>query len=286
MQDGAIRQLGNLSIQRIVEMEIPFLPFEEIFVGVGAEELAPYRAWLEPWSLSPACGRFNFAFQSYLVRTSRHTILIDSCVGCDKSYHWGPFHKRTDRTWLANLAAAGVAPPEVDFVLCTHLHVDHCGWNTQLVDGRWVPTFPNATYIVSRPEYEASQVQADSVYRESVLPIVEAGQALLVDMDHGLDDEVRLEPTPGHTPGHVAVRLASRGEEAVMTGDLIHCPVQCRRPDWHCRFDTDPVQAAATRQAVLERACAEASLVLTAHFPSPSVGHILPAEPGFELRYG
>src|SRR5262249_46226361 len=151
---------------------------------------------------------------------------------------------RNSASFLENLAAAGVAPGSIDFVLCTHLHIDHCGWNTRLINGRWVPTFPNAKYLMSRREHDAAKTRAEKenlrIYDESVLPVICAGQAVLVDMDHVIDDEVRLEPTSGHTPGHVAVRLALQDERGIVTGDIFHSPIQCVHPDWNFRYDVDP----------------------------------------------
>ena len=267
--------LGRIQFQNIVENSPFRVDPPSMLAEATPEALAPHRHWLEPHALCPESGQLVLPVQSYLVRSSRHTILIDSCIGCDKSAAWyKPWHRRQDRGWLAALARAGVAPEAVDFVLCSHLHLDHCGWNTQLRDGRWVPTFPRARYIFARREYEHSQTQGSSTFRESVLPVMEAGQAVLVESDHALDDEVWLEPTPGHTPGHVAIHLASAGQRAVMTGDLIHSPLQCLYPDWHCLFDDDPAQACATRRRFLEDQCESGRLVMTAHFPLPSVGRI------------
>lgn len=286
MNQAETLRLGTISITRLLEMEGPFLTASELFAEAPAETFEAHRHWLEPNALCPATGRLILAVQSYLVRTSRHTILIDSCVGCDKSNPWFPdWHRRQDRGWLASLAAAGVQPEAVDFVLCTHLHADHCGWNTQLIDGRWRPTFPNANYILSRREVEHYAAQPGDAYRESVLPVIEAGQAVLVEMDHALDDEVWLEPTPGHTPGHVAVRLASQGQEAIMCGDLVHSPIQCLYPEWAFLSDHDPALARATRQRFLEASCADRRLVLTSHFPSPSMGHVLAEGNAFRFSY-
>ena len=142
------------------------------------------------------------ACQSYLVRTRHHTILIDTCNGCHKSVSWLPDGwRRNNEIWLDRLIAAGVGPEGIDYVFRTHFHSDHSGWNTRLVDGRWAPTFANARYIFARTEYAAAEAGHDSVFRENVLPVMAAGQAVLVDMDYALDDEVWLEPTPGHTPG-------------------------------------------------------------------------------------
>jgi len=197
-------------------------------------------------------------------------------VGNNKTYKFMPhWNNRNDGTFLEQLTNAGVTPEQIDYVLCTHLHVDHCGWNTRLVDGRWVPTFPNARYIIARRELEARRVasgDADNrTYEENVLPIVEAGRAVLVEMDHALDDEVWLEPTPGHTAGHVAIRIKSQGVEAVFSGDLMHWLMQCIYPDWNFRYDADPDQARRTRWAFLEACSDNGRIVLTSHFPLPSV---------------
>jgi glyoxylase-like metal-dependent hydrolase (beta-lactamase superfamily II) len=207
-------------------------------------------------------------------------------MGCDKSYEsFMPWHKRSDRIWLTRLKAAGVGPEDIDYVFCTHLHADHCGWNTQLRDGRWVPTFPNAKYILARREVEHVQTVPSRQYHESVLPVIEAGQAELVDTDFALDDQVWLEPTPGHTPGHVAVGLASNGHEAVMCGDLIHCPIQCLYPAWRFWIDSDQGQGIDTRRDFLEANCERGRLVMTAHFPSPSMGHVLADGDAFRFRF-
>ena len=278
--------VGDISIQRIVESEAPFRTLTEMFPRATPEAIERHRPWLEPNALCPETGKIILPVQSYLVRTRRHTILIDTCVGNDKSVEWHPpWHKRRDRTWPDRLAATGVRPEDIDFVLCSHLHVDHCGWNTTLHDGRWVPTFPNARYVIAKREYEHSRFEAEPIFTENVLPIVAAGQADLVETDHALDDEVWLEPTPGHTPGHVAIRLASKGDSAVMCGDLMHSPVQCAHPEWNYVRDRVPEQAEKTRRRFLETQCETGALVLTAHFPSPSMGHIVPKDEAFRFRY-
>jgi len=267
--------LGGVTVDRVVEMEFPFATVPQLFIDVREEEVAPHRAALEPWALEPESGRLIIAVQSYLVRTAHHTILIDTCVGCDKTSTFLPaWHMRDDRSWLDRLAAAGVQPEDVDFVMCTHLHSDHCGWNTQRVDGRWVPTFPNAKYVMTRREVEAAEARGASQWEESISPVIAAGQALLVEGDHALDDQVWFEPTPGHTAGHVAVGLAGTKMGAVMCGDLIHSPIQCAEPAWRYCNDADPDEALQTRRAFLESGSESGRLVLTAHFPSPSMGRV------------
>lgn len=279
-------KVGDIEIQSIVEMEGTFLPPEKMFGDEIGAAFSSYRSELEPWALDPETGRLIFKFQSYLVRTPHHTALIDTCIGCNKTIagfkRWA---NRTDQTWLDNLRAAGVQPEEIDFVFCTHLHVDHCGWNTQLRDGRWIPTFENAKYVFSKPEFAASEKDAGDTFRESVLPVMEAGQAVLVDMDHAIDDQLWLQPTPGHTPGHYAVTLASNGSRASMCGDLIHTPIQCLHPEWSPAFDADPQAARQTRRAYLEERCEAGDVMMTAHFPSPSVGHVVPRDDGFRFVF-
>lgn len=272
--------LGGITIDRVVEMEFPFRTVPELFVDIGEDAVEPHRAAFEPWALEPGTGRVILAVQSYVVRTKHHTILIDTCVGCGKtSTFLDEWHMRSDRSWLDRLAAVGAPPEAIDFVMCTHLHSDHCGWNTQLVDGRWTPTFPNAKYLLSKREVAAAEARGASQWEESILPVLEAGQAELVEEDYALDDEVWLEPTPGHTPGHFAVGIAAKAaakdSAAVMTGDLIHAPIQCAHPDWRYQGDFDQARGCETRQAFLEDSCARDRLVLTAHFPSPSVGRVL-----------
>jgi glyoxylase-like metal-dependent hydrolase (beta-lactamase superfamily II) len=163
--------------------------------------------------------------------------------------------------------------------------VDHCGWNTSFVDGAWVPTFPNAAYIFAREEYAAAETANSPIFQESVLPVMEAGKAKLVATDFALDDQVWLESTPGHTAGHVAVHLASMGHRAVMCGDLIHSPVQCAHPDWGAFVDLDKAQAHNTRQQFMASNAESGRLVLTAHFPSPSMGHFVTEGDAFRFDY-
>jgi glyoxylase-like metal-dependent hydrolase (beta-lactamase superfamily II) len=281
------RQLGDITFNRILELEAPYVRPLELFDEALPEAVELHRHWLEPKALDPQTGRIILPVQSYLVRTRHHTILIDTCIGCRKSYDGQPDWKdRRDETWLRNLAAAGAGPGDIDYVFCTHLHSDHCGWNTRLVDGRWTPTFPNAKYILAADEYAACEVDGTAVFHENVLPILEAGQAILVDTDYALDDEVWLTPMPGHTTGHVAVNIASQGRNAVMIGDLMHSPIQLAHPDWSPSSDYDPALSTKTRRRFLDSHCETDVLVLTAHFPSPSVGHVVShAERAFDFDY-
>jgi glyoxylase-like metal-dependent hydrolase (beta-lactamase superfamily II) len=164
-------------------------------------------------------------------------------------------------------------------VLCTHLHSDHVGWNTRLADGRWVPTFPRARYLLSRLDYDGLAAADDDNSREvladSVAPVLDAGLVDWVDNSHAITDEVRLEPTPGHTRGHVSVRIRSAGAEAVITGDLMHHPIQCCDPSVESRFNADSEQAFATRMRFLREQADRDVLVLGTHFATPTGGRIV-----------
>ena len=279
-------KLGDVTLQPIVEMCHPFMLPVDVMTEATPQAMEPYRAWLEPWSLCPDTGMFILPVQSWLVRTKHHTILIDTCVGCNKDIPFYPdWHQRTDHIWLERLAEAGVQPEQVDYVFCTHLHSDHVGWNTRLLDGRIVPTFPNAKYIFSKADVGEAEEQDGDSFEQSVLPILEAGQAQLVENDFALDDNIWLESTPGHTAGHVAVGLRSGNERAVMCGDLIHFPVQCAHPDWAVSFDTDPTQACQTRSSFLHDNCESGRLVLTAHFPNSSMGYVERKGDAFDFRF-
>jgi len=285
-------RLGDIAIERIVESEAADFEPLSFFPQTVAEDWAEHRAWMQPHAMDPASGNLLMCMQSFLLRTRHHTILVDTCVGDHKprSTIFPPrWNMASGGLWLRRLAAAGVRPEDVDYVMCTHLHADHVGWNTRLVDGRWVPTFPNARYLMSQLELEHSQQEPRpdlrACYVDSVLPVVEAGQAQLVRSDFALDDQVWLEPTPGHTPDHLSVRLRSGGDEAVITGDLIHSPVQCRKPEWSSAGDSDPEQARRTRRAFLTHCCEQSTLVCASHFPSPSFGRVLARGDSFDFSY-
>lgn len=286
--------LGQIQVQTLLDTSGLHAPLHEVFLEATREAIDPYRHWLEPDAIEPITQRMILPVQAYLVRTRHHRILIDTCVGCGKLNPDTPdWHLRSDRTWLQRLAEAGLSPADIDYVFCTHLHSDHCGWNTELRDGRWVPTFPNAKYIFSRLELEATARLGGAPFEQSVLPVLEAGQARLVELDYALDDEVWLEPAVGHTEGHVVVNLRSGQRRAAMCGDMMHSPVQCPHPEWSPIWDRDPEQARRTRRSFLERHCDTETLVLTAHFPPPSFGRIVSGGsrggrggPGFLFVYG
>ncbi|MGA7810361.1 MBL fold metallo-hydrolase [Bradyrhizobium sp.] len=280
---------GDITIHRIIEQETTFLPAFDMLPGLTEDMLAENRAWMKQANAIDDSDTLILCFQSYIVTTPHHTILIDSCIGNDKPRPNRPkWNMKTDDTYLRALNAAGFSVGDIDVVMCTHLHVDHVGWNTRLDNGRWVPTFPKARYVFGKHEFDywAEQNAKTEVppYLDSVLPIVEADRADIVRDDFAIGDHARILPTPGHTPGHVAFVLGRGKDDAVFSGDLMHTPLQTRYPDLSPKFDIDPKQAATTRRRFLERYCDTDTLCCTAHFPSPSTGKIRRKGNGFSCE--
>ena len=267
-------RIGEVEVWRILEIRAPFLTPEELFPTAGPDVRTIVETHV-PGGTCRETGRLILPVQGFLLKTPSHVILVDACVGNDKTVPGMPdWHQRSDNRFMAALTAAGAAPAEVDYVLCTHLHTDHIGWNTQLIDGRWVPTFPNARYLMPSADEEFYRGHEGAAYSESVLPVIEAGQAELVTAGHKLGDHVTLVPTPGHTPGHVSVLVQSRGVEAIITGDALHSTAQCWHPEWHFKYDNDPEQAATSRRRLLEDAAEANRTVLGSHFALPSIGRV------------
>lgn len=282
--------IGEIVVHRIVESICTGFRAREFFPDTTAEDWERHERWMCPWALEPGTGRLVLTIQAFLLRTRHHTILVDTCVGDDKPRPARSFwNMQKLDTFLPALAAAGAAPEDIDYVMCTHLHTDHVGWNTRLQDGRWVPTFPNAQYVFAESEWQTFEslhrTRPQPQFADSVLPVMAAGQARLVASDFALDDEVWLEPSPGHTAGHVCVRLASRGEHGVITGDCLHSPVQCLEPDWRMQADVDPDLASTTRRRLLERAAEDGTTVCATHFPGPSFGRVASHGAGFQFDF-
>jgi len=271
-------RLGEVTVTSVVEIPRSSFPTTTILPDSTAEGVAAHHHWLKPDFFDETVGDLGSRIQTYVVRTPQHTVLIDTCVGNDKSREGSALWHRRSGGFLDDLRAAGVAPEQVDLVVCTHLHVDHVGWNTRLVNGRWEPTFPRARYLFAGEEWEYWRHEKDTCIEDSVVPVVEAGRVELVGATHAIDRWLRLEPSPGHTPGHVCVRLSTSAGEAVFSGDLMHRVVQVAEPQWSSRFCYDPAQAAATRREFVERHADSGVLILAAHFPRP--GRIVRAQGG------
>ena len=281
--------VGDLNIHRIIEQETTFFPALELLPQLTPELLAQNKDWMRKEGAIDENDVLILCFQSYIIRTPHHTILIDSCIGNDKQRPARPkWHQKTDDAFMRGLKGAGLAVEDIDFVMCTHLHVDHVGWNTKLEGGRWVPTFPNARYIFGKAEYDYWTEQNAKAevppFADSVLPVVEAKRADIVGNEFAVGDHLRILPTPGHTPGHVAFAMGRGKDDAVFVGDIMHSPIQLRHPELSPKFDVDPAQAAVTRKTFLERYCDTDTLCCTAHFPSPSTGKIRRKGNGFSCE--
>src|SRR3569833_2931109 len=271
--------VADLTIQRVIEQETTFFPALELFPDLTPEILAENRGWLKQVNALDDNDVLILCFQSYVVKTPHHTILIDSCIGNDKPRPGRPnWDKKTDDTYMRGLAAAGVSVDDIDVVMCTHLHVDHVGWNTRLDNGRWVPTFPNARYVFGQSEYDhwpAQNAKAEvPPFVDSVLPVVEAGKADLVADDFAIGDHLRIVPTPGHTPGHIAIAIGKGYYYYDWACYVIYTPLQLRHPELSPKFAVAPAQAASPRRHFLERYCDTDTLCCTAHFPSPTISKI------------
>jgi glyoxylase-like metal-dependent hydrolase (beta-lactamase superfamily II) len=280
--------VGDITVHRIVEQEAPLFRAFTFFPTLTKEMLEANRSWLDPRYVTG--DKLVVCVQSYVLRTSHHTIMIDACVGNHKSRPTIPFwHMLKSDAYEKRLAAAGFAVGDIDYVLCTHLHVDHVGWNTRLDNGRWVPTFPNAKYLFADRELafwtqkEKEDPKKVPWVTDSVLPIVAAGRHQIVTSDHALSDVVRLIPTPGHTIDHFSVHVGKPGNDAVITGDVIHSPIQARYPELVHFVDYDGRLGAQSRRTLFERLVDTPTLLCTAHFPSPSVGRMTRWGEGFKF---
>ena len=278
-------QFGDFEVQRVEEMIWEISP-QYLFPQLSREDFEPFRDWLVP-HYSTEDLSLRLGIQSFVIRTPHHTILVDTCVGNDRRRNV-PVWNMMNTNYLERLAKAGLSPEGVDFVFCTHMHVDHVGWNTRLENGRWVPTFPNAKYIFHRKEWEhwkdSDEEFRVQVMEDSVLPIHQAGLAVMVEATHEIETGIQLLPTPGHTPGHSSVQISSGGSEGVITGDMIHHPAQIAMPTWSSRADTDQELSAATRQKFLERFADGPTLILGTHFAPPTAMYIESAGDSFRLR--
>jgi glyoxylase-like metal-dependent hydrolase (beta-lactamase superfamily II) len=211
-----------------------------------------------------------------VVETPSRRIVVDTGLGNDKEGRNVPTWNNRKGPFLETLTAAGFPPDSIDTVLCTHLHVDHVGWNTKLVGGQWIPTFANARYVFGRTEYAywrdyIDEADKTAVFNDSVKPVVDAGKADLVASDHRLTDEITLIPTPGHSPGHMSILITSDGETGLLTGDVAHHPCQMAHLDWSSTADFDPVQSAATRRELFSRFADTPTFAIGGHF---NAGHI------------
>jgi glyoxylase-like metal-dependent hydrolase (beta-lactamase superfamily II) len=279
-------QVGDVRITRVLELDISLPPTEPMLQEATPEELKKYP-WLHP-NFVTAEGGMLFSVHALLVDAPGMRMVVDTCIGEGKPRKiFGD--KAFESPFLKRLADAGWDRNEVDAVLCTHLHFDHVGWNTMLENGRWVPTFPKARYLFGESEFNhwtshTDEAEQSAVMADSVQPIIDAGLVEFVQTDQRISKEVRLIPTPGHTPGHVSVVIESRGHTAVITGDMLHHPCQIARPAWSPPFDFDVKMSAATRTKLVTEWADAPVLVVGTHFPAPTAGYVVRDGDHFRLH--
>ncbi len=266
--------IGDVKVSRIVELEsVGGTRF--ILPDAAPDAVLPIK-WLYPHFMNEK-GKLIMSVHALVIDTGSRRIIVDTCIGNEKERDI-PSWNNLQTTFLSDLADAGYERTDIDTVLCTHLHVDHVGWNTMRVDGKWVPTFPNARYLIANSEWAHWQSGAGDKYGEafddSVKPVFDVGLMDLVECDATICDEVTLVPTPGHTPGHVSVRIRSKGQEAYITGDALHHPCQMARLDWASAADNDAAMARDTRIEMLSGLADTDTLVFGTHFATPSAGHV------------
>lgn len=270
-----IWQIGDIKVTRVVEMEVVG-GSRFILPDATRDACLPY-SWMQPHFMDDS-GNLVMSIHALVIEVGERRIIVDTCIGNDKERSI-PNWSNLQTNFLKDMENIGYPVESIDTVLCTHLHVDHVGWNTRLVNGEWVPTFENARYLIGEDEWTYWDTNEDptsygNVMDDSVRPVIEAGLVDLVSTSETIAPGIRLESTPGHTPGHVSVLLESRGEEAVITGDCIHHPCQITRTDWCSSADYDKDQGRATREKILERLVETNVLVIGTHFATPTAGHI------------
>lgn len=282
--------IGEVEVTRIVELNNHTDPLNFLLPD-GSPELMKKYDWLFPNFATPE-GDMIISFQCFVVKTPEHRIMVDTCVGNERWREHDVF-VNMHTSFLEDIELAGCPPESIDTVLCTHLHFDHVGWNTRKAGDSWVPTFPNARYLFGKQEWELhwkdmprdggvlSQHLVDSIQ-----PIIDAGLAEFVEPEFQVCKEIRLFPTPGHTPGHVSVHISSQGNEAVITGDLMHHPIQVAEPDLPGNFCIEPQRACVTRRKFLEDFENKKAFIIGSHFCDPTGGWIIKDERNWRFEKG
>ena len=290
--------LGNVEVSRVIEWHGVFATVNALFPSVPEQTWQRNASWLAPDFLDASTGGWVANVQTWVLRSAGRTVLVDTGLGNDKPREVEVFNQRHG-DFLDRLAAAGVRPEDVDLVVNTHLHNDHVGWNTRLIDGEWVPTFPRARYLINRADFDfwnpanghvpasvfQSASDAGTTFNDSVLPVHQAGQAVLWEGDsHRIDDDLVLELAPGHTPGSAVLRLDSGTDRALFVGDVVHTPLQVIEPDHDTCLSEDEPRAARTRRRVLAQAAATNSLVVPAHLSGAGAAEIVRSDGAFRIK--
>ncbi len=272
--------IGPFTIDKLIETSSSLVELDFLFPSSNLDNLEKEFSWLNPDFVTND-KKLILSFHSYIIRIGSKKILVDACVGNDKCRPNRPQWHLKKFPYIENLNSLGISKDEIDFVMCTHLHADHVGWNTQLKNGEWVPTFPNAKYIFSSKEFSywesKSKIDSDinhGSFNDSILPIIKHNQALLVKSDFELNDFIKFEAAPGHTPGNIMINLKSKENKIILSGDIIHHPIQISYPNWSSRFCEDPEMSFYTREKLINNVVDKDIILLPAHFPNNTVGKI------------
>ncbi len=289
---------GAIEVHKLVEIERMAVDPNWLLYNITPEIIAENRDWLGPVLVEPGTDKLVLSFHTYVIKTPGLNILIDTCNGNDKQRPSMPAWHMMQTPYLQNLKALGLAPEDIDLVMCTHLHTDHVGWNTKLENGRWVPTFPKARYVMSRIEYdyflEKHRANPDvplnrGSFVDSVMPIVDQGRAMLVDasdtIDAALTDTLRLQSAIGHSPHAFNFFLKGGGRQACFCGDVMHHAIQCAAPELCNPSDFDHDLSTASRRALLEQCADTDTVMMTGHFPEPSIGRVVSHGDAFRFRF-
>ncbi len=289
-------QVGNITVTRIEELVGPMFDPVRFLPDYDPAVFEANRAWLYPNHVDAETGNLIASMHSWLIQTPHHNILVDTCIGNNKDrMPYRNWHEM-QTPWLSRLEAAGVRPEEINYVMCTHLHVDHVGWNTINRDGAWVPTFPNARYVFAETEFEfwrAARDNADpatfnlvnnKTFDDSVLPVMALAQLVQGETEL-IADQLRVSPAPGHTPGSITISLTDAGAEALFTGDILHHPIQVYEPGWNSAYCEMPEQAIATRRNVLSHCAEHGTLMMPAHFGPSFAGTVVDRQGDFGFQF-
>ncbi len=293
------KQIGSILIHQVIELGTMPLAPTGIFADCTPDMLARGREWLDHRFIAPDSDLIYLSMHSFVVQSGGRNILIDTCHGNDKQRPGdGPlsYYHQLDTDYLGNLARVGLKPEDIDIVLCTHLHFDHVGWNTRLDNGRWVPTFPNARYLMARVDFDHFRDAApdghDAMhipsFNDSVLPVVAAGQVDFVELDrlgdHDLGPGLSLESAPGHTMGSIVLHARNEHGGAMFTGDVWHHPLQLAEPSLTIFVEQDVAMGQKTRRRLIDRHADTDTLLMAAHFPAPTAGRIVSHGDGFRFQ--